>query len=97
MRALLETPKKMGCEKFELFWKDVQNKTANQSIDPSKLRRKRRSPPKIEDCLGGKDAPDFDEDIVSYYRKNCYEPLDCITNAIADRFDQQDFKTYIKL
>ena len=30
-------------------------------------------------------------------RKIYYEALDCITNAITDRFDQQDFKTYTKL
>ena len=42
-------------------------------------------------------APEFNEDIVSYYRKIYYEASDCITNAITDRFDQQDFKTYIKL
>ena len=47
--------------------------------------------------LGGNAAPEFDEDIVSYYRKFYYEALDCINNAVTDRFHQQDLKTYIKL
>ena len=39
------------------------------------------------ECLGGNAAPVLDEDIVSHYRKIYYEPLDCITNAITDHFD----------
>ena len=39
------------------------------------------------ECLGGIAAPVFDEDIVSHYRQTYYELLDCITNAITDRFD----------
>ena len=35
--------------------------------------------------------------MVSHYRKVYCESLDCIINAIEDRFDQKDFKTYIKL
>ena len=88
----------MRCdEKFELFWKDGQNKAASLRIDPPKLPKKRKAPSRIEECLGGNAAPEFDEEIVSYYRKIYYEAPDCITNAIIDRFDQQDFKTYIKL
>ena len=34
---------------------------------------------------------------VSHYRTKYYESLDCIINAIEDRFHQEDFKTYIKL
>ena len=35
--------------------------------------------------------------MVSYYRKIYYESLDCIIDAIKNRFDQEHFKTYIKL
>ena len=88
----------MRCdEKFELFWKDRQNKAASLRIDPPKLPKKRKEPSRIEECLGGNAAPEFDEDIVPSYRKVYYEAPDCITNAIIDCFDQQDFKTYIKL
>ena len=52
--------------------------------------------PRIEEYLGASATPDFDDD-VSHYRKVYYESLDCIINVIEDRFDQEDFKTYIKL
>ena len=72
-------------------------KVANLRIDPPKLPRKRRALPRFERCLEGNAAPEFDGDIDSYNRKIYDKALDCITNAITDRFDHQDFKTYIKL
>ena len=84
-------------EKFNLFWKDVKNKAAIFDVDPPRLPRKKRAPARIEECLGGSAAPEFEDDVVSHYRKIYYESLDCIINAIEDRFDQEDFKTYIKL
>ena len=78
----------MRCdEKFELFWKDVQKKAANLSIDPPKLPREMVALLRIQECLGGNGTPEFHEDIVSYYRKIYYEALDCITNATTDHFD----------
>ena len=64
--------------------------------NPPKFRRKEEHH-RTDEYLGGNTAPEFDEDIVCYYRKIYYEALDCITNAVANRFDQQDFKVYIKL
>ena len=92
-------------EKDEMWWeiwaflerRTKQSTQANLRIDPPKLPRKSRAPPRTEERLGGNAAPVFDEDILSYYRKICYEDLDCITNAITDHFDQQNFKTYFKL
>ena len=84
-------------EKSELVWKDVQNKAANLCIDLPKLPRKKTVPPRTEECLGGNATPESDKHIVSYNRKVYYEALDYITNAIMDRFDQYDFKMYIKL
>ena len=84
-------------EKFNLFWKDVENKAAILDVDPPRLPRKKRVPARIEECLGGSATPEFDDDVVSHNRKIYYEALDCIINAIEDRFDQEDFKTYIKL
>ena len=79
----------MRCdEKFELFWKDVQNKAANIRIHSPESPRKNRAPPRIEECLGGNAALKFDECIVSFDRKIYYEALDCATIAITDRFDQ---------
>ena len=94
LKKTVETLKKM---KFELFWKDAQNKAAYLHINPPKLPRKRRASPRIEECLRRNAAPEFDEENVSYYRKILYETLDCLTNGITDYFDPQDFKTYIKL
>ena len=45
-----------------------------------------------EECFGGNAVLEFEEDIVSYCRKICYEALYCVTNAITDPFDQQDIK-----
>ena len=60
----------MRCnEKFELFWKDVQNKAANLHTNPPKLSRKRRAPPRIAEYLGVKAAPELDDHIISDYRK----------------------------
>ena len=72
-------------------------KAANLRIDPPKLPKKRRVLPRFERCLEGNAAPEFDGYIDSYNRKIYDKALDCITSAITDRFDHQDFKTYIKL
>ena len=83
----------MRCdEKLELFWKDILNKATNLRIDPPKLPKGKKTPSRIEECLGGNAASEFDKVIASYCRKNYYEAMDCITNAFTDRFDQQDFK-----
>ena len=74
----------------------LENNAANLRIDPPKLLRKRRAPSEIEECLGGNALSGFDKDIASYYRKIYYETLDCVTNAITDCFDKQDFETWIK-
>ena len=50
-------------------------------ISLPKLPRKKRAPPTIEEYLRGNAAPEFDKDIVSYYRKIYHEALDCITNS----------------
>ena len=71
-------------EKFKLFWKDVKNKAAILNVYPLRLLRKKRVPPSV--------APEFDDNVVSYYRKMYYESLDCIINAIEDQFDQEDFQ-----
>ena len=35
--------------------------------------------------------------VISHYRTTYFKSLDCIVNAIEDRFDQEDFRTYVKL
>ena len=34
---------------------------------------------------------------ISHYRATYFKSSDCIVNAIEDRFDQEDFRTYVKL
>ena len=84
-------------EKFNLFRKYFENKAAIFDVDPPRLPRKKRGPARIEECLGVSAAPEFDDDVVSHYRKIYYESLGCIINAIEDRLDHEDFKTYTKL
>ena len=84
-------------EKFNLLWKGVENKAAIFDVDPQRFPRKKRVPARIKECLGGSAAPEFDDDVVSDYRRIQYESLDCIINANEDRYDQEDFKTYIKI
>lgn len=82
---------------FNLFWKKVTLKAESLNVDEPKLPRKRKAPARIEDCFGGKAAPEYLNDAVSYYRRIYYESLDQIVNAIKDRFDQEDFRTYVNL
>ena len=35
--------------------------------------------------------------VISHHRTTYFKSLDCIVNAIEDRFDQEDFRTYVKL
>ena len=51
--------------KFELLWKDVQNKAANLCINLPKLPRKKRAPPTIEEYLRGNAAPEFDNSLLT--------------------------------
>ena len=97
-KSTANTLKKMRSDKkFNLFWKDVKNKAAIFDVDPPKFPRKKRAPARTEECLGGGAEPEFEKDVVSHYRKIYYDSLDCIINAIKDQFNQEDFKTYIKL
>lgn len=82
---------------FNLFWKKVTLKVESLNIEEPKLPRKRKAPARIEDCLGGKAAPEYSNDAISYYRRIYNESLDHIVNVIKDRFDQQDFLTYVNL
>ena len=72
-KKTIKTLKKMKLDKkFELLWKDVQNKASNLRIDSPKLTRIRRAPPRTDEYPGGNAAPEFEEYIVSYYRKVYY-------------------------
>ena len=79
------TFKKMKTDKNRhLFWEDVKQKETNSDVDALQLPWKRR-------------APEYANDDISNYRRIYFEYLDCIINAIENRFEQEDFRTYAKL
>ena len=84
-------------ENCHLFWEDVKQKATKLDVDGPKLYRKRKAPTRIEEFFGGKAAPKYVNDIISHHRRIYFESLDCIMNIIQDLFDQEDFKTYVKL
>ena len=84
-------------ENYHLFLEDLKQKTTKLDVDAPKLSRKRRAPTIIEEFFVGKAAPEYVNDVISHYRGIYFEPLDPIINAIEDRFDQKDFRTYVKV
>ena len=68
-------------------------KATKLDVDAPKLSRKRRTATRIEEFLGGKTAPEYAE-IIFYYRRIYLESLDCIIDAMEDRFDQEDFNIH---
>ena len=66
-------------------------------VDAPKLPRKRIAQTRIEEFFGRKAAPKYGNDVILHYRTIYFESLDCIINAIEDRFDQEDFRTCLKL
>ena len=73
-------------------------KAKKLEIGAPKLPRKRKAPKSIEEYYGGgKAEPEFPEDPKLYYRQIYNDSADCFTNAIDDRFNQEDFQQYIKL
>ena len=61
-------------------------------VDARKLSRKRRAPTKIKEFFGGKAVLESTNDVISDYSRIYFESLDCIINAIEDRFDQEDLE-----
>ena len=82
---------------LSFFGKTYKKKSANLRINPPKLLREKRAPPRIEECLGGNAATEFDKDIASYYRKIYYGYLDYKTNAILIALINKILKSILKL
>ena len=92
------TLKKMKAdENCHLIWEDVKQKVTKIDVDAPQLYRKRKAPTRKEEFFGGKAAPKYTNDVISQYRRIYFESLDCIINDIEDLFDQEDFRTYVKL
>ena len=74
----------------------MKQKATKLDVDAPKLSSKGRAPTTIEEFFGGKSAPEYASDVFPHYCRIYFKILDCIINAIEDRFDQEDFKTYVK-
>ena len=74
----------------------MEKKNSHIRCRPSESAKKKTAPARIDEFPGGRAAPEFYDDAVCHYRKIYYHFLDCIINAIEDRFDQEDFKVYTK-
>ena len=75
----------------------MKQKATKLDVDTPKLPRTRRAPTRIEEFFGGNAAPEYTHYVISHYRRIYFESLDCIINAIEDRFDQEEFRTSVKL
>ena len=67
------------------FWKDAKNKAAIFDVDPLRLSRKKRAPARIEECLWGSAAPEFNDDVVSHYKICTTSPW--IVSSMPSRID----------
>ena len=74
-------------ENCHLFLEGVKQKATKLDFDAPKLSRKRTAPARIEELFGGKASLEYGNDVISHYHRIYFESLDCIINAIEDRFD----------
>ena len=66
-------------------------------VNAPELSGQKRTPTRKEEIFVGKAAPEYANDVIYHYLRIYFESLDCIINAIEDRFDQENFRTYMKL
>ena len=79
-----------------LFWKLSLQKQQELEVSPPTLPRQRKRPSHPESAEAGSTSYTF-ESPTTYYKQMYYECLDVAMTTIKDRFDQRDFRTYIKL
>ena len=82
---------------FSLFWTQIlQCKTTEiQTIEDPKLPRKRKAPVRHE--VGEQDTHQFPETPKDHYRRIYFNAIDTVTQCIAKRFEQEDFKIYVNI
>ena len=82
---------------FSLFWARIlQHKTTEfQTIQEPKLPRKRKAPVRHE--VGEQDTHHFPESPKDHYRRIYFNEIDTVTQCIAPRFEQDDFKIYVNI
>ena len=83
-------------DSFIMFWERCLKEATRSSVNDPKTSNKKSSK-KIEECIGGRSAPEYHNNEVSYYRQIYFDALDYIINSIKDRFEQPDYQIYVNL
>ena len=78
-------------ENFDLFWMKVCKMAEDMDVNDPVLPRRREMPKHFEDGAAAAEFPSSPKDM---YRKVYFEALDLFVQAIADRFDQPDYRMY---
>ena len=84
-------------DRYIMFWERCLKEAPRSSVNDPKLPRTKKAPKKIEECIGGRSAPEYHNDEVSYYRQIYFDALDYIINSIKDRFEQPEYQIYVNL
>ena len=82
---------------FSLFWARILRRktTEIQTIEDPKLPRKRKAPVRHEGRE--QDTHHFPETPKDHYRRIYFNAIDTVTQCIATRFEQEDFKIYVNI
>ena len=73
-----------------------QSKTSEiQTIEDPRLPRKRKAPVRHE--FGEQDTHHFPETLKDHYQRTYFNAIDTVTQCIATRFEQEDFKIYVNM
>ena len=84
-------------DSYIMFWERCLKEATRSGVNDPKLPRTKKAPKKIEECIGGRSAPEYHNDEVSYYRQIYFDALDYTINSIKDRFEQPDYQIYVNL
>ena len=80
--------------KYDAFWDLVIAAHEDVDVDDPTLPRRRKVPIRFHE---GSAPAEFPQNCKAYYRQAFFEALDLVINAIKDRFDQPDYRTYSQL
>ena len=82
-------------ESFTLFWQKTAEQRRQQFgiLEPT-LPRQRKVPRRYE---LGSSIFEAQTSVEAFYRQTCYEVIDYVVQAIRSRFDQDGYKTLIRL
>ena len=83
-------------DSYIMFWERCLKEATRNGVNDPKLPRTKKAPKKIEECIGGRSAPEYHNDEVSYIYIY-FDALDYIINSIKDRFEQPDYQIYVNL